>query len=327
MTETAEPRDRAKETVAMTAATMGHDIVAAMLHELRTLPDMWTRLNEDTQQKSIERMKDKATTMVRQALTFMLASDFKAVPAKLESVGKKGSIRAAITVDAKATYRHALFDAEGQHVIVLMADPAEWFTRMDEIKAKGNQLELFDPDANYNPAVDQPGYRRDLDPMAPGTSWGDLKKTFGLKDSPAPAGDTKPPAAESNPPQGETAAPVCGTEIPKTNGLTCTRPKGHDGACFGKVEGGGQVLPDGALESVDTSGPSLTPAQEGVETMRMLQESLTAIGIVVSLGLLKDRSGDELVAAALWVQAYSEDKGACQVAMPSWLPDPTKPLE
>lgn len=40
MAETAQPapRSAAQDTVAMTAATMGHDIVAMILEELRTQP-------------------------------------------------------------------------------------------------------------------------------------------------------------------------------------------------------------------------------------------------------------------------------------------------
>lgn len=187
MTETAEPRPPAQDTVAMTAATMAHDIVAAQLQELRSLPDHWSRLSAEVQQKAIERMKERASSMVKTAIAFMTTSDFKAVPATIQYVKSKKGISAGITINKDAVYRHALFDAEGRQVLIVITEPEQWLTRMDEIKAKGNQLELFDYDANYSPERDQPGYRRDLDPLAPGARWDELKKSLGFKTPDPPA--------------------------------------------------------------------------------------------------------------------------------------------
>lgn len=59
MNETAAPRDQAKDTIAISASTMGHDLVAALLAELRGMPDHWAKLNSDLQQKIIERIKTR----------------------------------------------------------------------------------------------------------------------------------------------------------------------------------------------------------------------------------------------------------------------------
>lgn len=187
MTETTT-RDSAKDTIAISAATMGHDLVAALLSELRGMPEHWAKLNSDMQQKIIERLKEKTAKAVDTAIVLLMRSEFQAVPAKLEYVNRKDGIRAGLTVNADAVCRHALFDASGSQVLVVIADPKRWTQRMDEIKAKDDQLELFDPAANYDPSVDQPGYRRDQDPLLPGKSWADLKASFGVTQEP-PAGD------------------------------------------------------------------------------------------------------------------------------------------
>jgi hypothetical protein len=55
-------------------------------------------------------------------------------------------------------------------------------------------MELFDYDANYDPERDQPGYRRDRDPLAPaGSTWAEMKKQLGVKDPDQPA---DPPASK-----------------------------------------------------------------------------------------------------------------------------------
>jgi hypothetical protein len=212
MNDTTAPRPQAQDTVAMCAATMAHDIVAGQLAELRSLPAAWGALNADLQQKSIDRMKEKAANMVRTAIGFMLASEFKAIPAKLEYVSRKKGIAAGLTVDTRAMYRHALSDATGSHVLVIIADPEQWLERMDEIKARGDQLDLFNPDANYDPAIDQPGYRRDQDPLAPGRAWSDLKQSLGLKD-PADPAEPKP----EEPTDGEGPPPM---DVPEGDSLT-----------------------------------------------------------------------------------------------------------
>lgn len=190
--ETASAPDRAKETIAMSAATMGHDLTAALLAELRTMPEHWPKLNQEMQQKIIERFKEKVSDAVRKAQHMLTASNFQAVPAKLEFVNRKGGIRAGLTVAADSLCRHALFDAAGGKVLVVITDPNAWLQRMDEIKAVGNQADLFESDANYDPTRDQPGYRRDQDPFAPGISWAEMKAKLASGDAAkVPAGDDK----------------------------------------------------------------------------------------------------------------------------------------
>jgi hypothetical protein len=291
MSETAEPRNKAQDTVAMTAATMGHDIVAALLNELRKQPGQWSTLDATYQQKTIDEFKEKVSGMVRKCLGFMLTSDFQAVPAKLENVSRRKSIKAQLTIASNSMYRHALFDAEGQHVLVVLADPAQWLGRMDEIKARGNQLDLFNPDANYDSERDQPGYRRDRDPLAPGKSWDELKKSIGL------GGATEPPADATKGASGETKAPD-----PATN-----QASGATAATGGDIP----------------TGESLTKEQEAAAILAELQARLAKVGNVVSLGTLQSRSDADILAATLWLNWYeADDIKTPYLERPAWLPEP-----
>lgn len=176
MTETAEPRDKAQDTIAIASASMCHDFVAALLEELRNMPAHWGQLAEDRQQKILDQIKTKVRNGVEKAAAIMMRSEFQAVEATLEYVSRKKGFSAGITVKTDALCRHALVDAVGARVLVVIADPKRWTERMDEIKAKGNQPDLFDSAANYDPARDQPGYRRDQDPLQPaGKTWAELR--------------------------------------------------------------------------------------------------------------------------------------------------------
>lgn len=334
MNETAEPRSKAQDTVAMTAATMGHDVVAMILNELRTMPGHWPTLNAEYQQKAVERFKEKTTDMIRKAIGFMLTSDFAAVPAKLEDLSRRKAINARLTIATNAMYRHALFDAQGQHVLLVIADPDKWLTRMDEIKARGNQLDLFDPDANYDSERDQPGYRRDRDPLAPGKSWEELKRSLGHSDTgappPAPAAAAEPAAAPAAPqPEKSTSERrqeaydaaflriygKANKDLDETERTSPAVLQAHEQAAD-------EALQQVPLEVVEHT-ESLTPEQEHTATLRELQEALAAIGVEVSLGALQSQDDANILAASLWLKWYkSEGIDVPFLDKPSWLPDP-----
>jgi hypothetical protein len=204
MAEAAE-RNAAQDMIAIHAETMGADFLAALLAELRQMPDHWARLNEQAQQQIIDRIREKVRAAVTKAQGMFLRAGCAAVPADLESVGFKNGITAALKIPRDALHRHELADAQGQRVLVVIADGNRWLERMDEIKARADQADMFD--ADYDPSRDQPGYRRDQDRIAPaGPTWEDLKKSL---QAPAPPVDeTKSPdggAADATPPaDGET---------------------------------------------------------------------------------------------------------------------------
>lgn len=300
MTETAAPRDQAQDTIAIGASTMGHDLLAALLAELRTMPDHWSRISADLQQKIIERLSTKTRDAVDKCVTLLMRSEFQAVPAKLEFVNRKGGIRAGITVNGDALCRHALFDAAGGNVLVVIADPKRWTERMDEIKAKDNQQDLFDPSANYDPAIDQPGYRRDQDRLAPaGKTWAELKASLGAA-----------PAEPEPKPEVDEAA---------------ERQKLYDFA-FAKVYG---KSPLELTEEERTSDAVLRAHNEAVALIgaeadelvgeRILQERLAEHGFPISLGTIQSLTHDEYEEGRRWVEAYSNNPEACTLDRPLWI--------
>jgi hypothetical protein len=300
MTEetTAPPRDQAQNTYAISSATMGHDLVAALLGELRTMPDHWSRLNAELQQKIIDRVKDKTRVAIEKAVHLLVRGEFQAVPAKVEYVNRKGGIRAGLTVNGDALCRHALFDAAGANVLVVIADPKAWTERMDEIKAKGDQLELFDPSANYDPSVDQPGYRRDQDPyIRAGKSWQELKSSFGV------IGVDLARAFEALLPDG---APRCMSCVDNDDDVQCGLKRDHEG-------------PHKAPEAGDAS------EVPGDWLARALRERLAEHGVDVSLGTVQAWDALDNAAVVSWLDLYAADPAACKIERPSFLPPPQLP--
>jgi hypothetical protein len=273
--------DAAADTLAISADTMAHDFVAAILQELRQMPDHWSRMNAEKQQQIIERLKEKIRAGTAKAVQIMLRSEFPAVQADLESINWKNGLTGTLKIPKDAVYRHQVCDAVGSAVLIVVADPERWFNRIDEIKAKEDQLQLFSGD--YDPAIDQPGYRRDQDRVAPaGPTWDQLKKQLNVGGE---AGDQPPPA----PAEGDAAA-----EPPK--------------------EGEEQPL---------VFGSAATEDEERRAAFGMLQEQLAALGVGVSLGMVQSWTPDEIRVVREWADAYAASPaGECPIARPHWLPIP-----
>lgn len=280
----AAPPDTARDAFAISSDTLGHDLLAALLNELRQMPDHWLRLNEERQQKIIENLKDKIRGATDKAVNIFMRGEFPAVPAELDKIAWGSNITASLHVRRDALYRHALSDAQGQKVLIIVTDADRWTRRMDEIKARADQLDLWD--ADYDPSKDQPGYRRDQDRTLPGQSWAEFKKSL-TPDAAQPPATDAPSATGDEAPQGEEGEPP----VPSANG-----------------------------ETPPVVDSDLPPEKIWALPIYALQEELAALGIAISFGALKARTDDELHQAKCWAEAYAADAGSCKIERPTWLP-------
>lgn len=294
------PLDVADRAITLSADTMGHDFLAALLAELRQMPDHWLRLNEERQQAIIERLKEKIRLGTEKAVGVFMQGEFPAVPAELEKIACGANLTATLSVRRDALCRHALIDAQGKQVLVIITDAERWTRRMDEIKARGDQMELWD--ASYNPAKDQPAYRRDQDRTAAGPTWADLKKSLGvqLPEDGKSDGVVEPPPPEGPPDAPEAIAPTDEHVAPET---------------------------DESAEELPAESSDLTERQMWALPIYALREQLAQVGIAVSFGQLQGRSDDELHQAKTWAEAYAADADSCKIDKPQWLPplDPGVP--
>lgn len=158
-----ESRDINRDAIAIASETLGRDLLKGLLDEVRTLPDAWAKLNEVQQTQCIDRLKNVIRDSTGEVIRILLRGDTAAVVADLNKIVIANGIQAIMTIDKSSSQRHMLMDAVGRRLVVVIDDSDRWLSRMDEIKAKANQYELFDQSRNYDPSQDQPGYRRDQD--------------------------------------------------------------------------------------------------------------------------------------------------------------------
>lgn len=285
------------------ADTMGHDLMAFILSTLRTMPDHWARMSQEQQEKRIAEMKESVTTIVQKCAGIVAGQGFQAVGCELEGVTIKDEVKIGLKMNEGDPARHALYDAKGRKVLLVLASAEQWLAKLDEIKSDKGQIDLLESDqTNYNPSRDQPGYRRDEDRVAPvGLTWAQLREKLNT-DFPNKAEKDSP--VEGTPPPGE---PVP-ADLPELQGVIIVWPTGiRERLADYKIE----VLPGETLvEALERAFPGCTFETPPADPLETLGANLTAPlpGIIQ---MRKPASGD--TEAGPWGTHDAEEGQALEV--------------
>lgn len=121
---------------------MVHDLVEAALFELRNIKMPFTRLGEDDQQEVIDRITEKASDVVRSAVSIIAARGATTIELTMKEVkfdAKK--LTATGIIDAKAPNRKELIDSAG-HLCLLVMAPDDYHEGTEFVKPERDQHEL-----------------------------------------------------------------------------------------------------------------------------------------------------------------------------------------
>ncbi len=116
-----------KDFRAMTAETIGKDLLSALIDELRLLPKPWIQLPQDKQNDVIDRLRKRVETNVGMAVHIITGANRTTVLGKLDQITSKNGIKAVFTIDKNTAGRYELLDAEGQDCLIVL-DGAESYT-------------------------------------------------------------------------------------------------------------------------------------------------------------------------------------------------------
>lgn len=121
---------------------MVHDLVEAALFELRNITMPFLRLGEDDQQEVIDRITEKASDVVRSAVSIIASRGATTIELTMKEVkfdAKK--LTATGIIDAKAPNRKELIDSAG-HLCLLVMAPDDYHEGTDFVKPERDQHEL-----------------------------------------------------------------------------------------------------------------------------------------------------------------------------------------
>lgn len=145
-----------KNTLNMTAGTVGRDLLQALIQEVRLLPDVWPKLSKAKQDDVIERLRKRVDSTVRMAV-HLIASEGRAVAdATLEQVTFKNGIKAVFNLSKACPTRHQLADSEGKICLIVVADAADHLGGIDDVTGEADQRAM-DLGQEYDPKSDGKG--------------------------------------------------------------------------------------------------------------------------------------------------------------------------
>ena len=126
----------------MASETLGRDLLQGLLQEVRTLPDVWSKLPEKRQAAVIERLTSCVEQTVTRAVKIIAAGGRPTIDGILESVAIKDGIKATFKVSQFNPLRHDLIDSQGKVCLLVVASPEDHLGGMGDVQPDPDQNEL-----------------------------------------------------------------------------------------------------------------------------------------------------------------------------------------
>lgn len=124
---------------AMTAATIGKDLLSAMVTELKLLPAVWAKIPQKKQDDIIERLRARVESNVGMAVHMLAAQGRVTVVGDLDQITIKDGVKAVVKFSPAAPSLHQLYEAAGKAVLVIVASSDDHTGGMDEIQGEADQ--------------------------------------------------------------------------------------------------------------------------------------------------------------------------------------------
>ena len=124
------------------ADTMLGDLMACLIDELKTAPDVWQKMPEHQQQDMIYRVQQRVQSAIHEAVQIIASDNRPTIVATVESVTVKDGIKAVVTLPKSDAQRQELFDAAGMAVLLIVGGAAGYYGGSDQVKPDLDQPAL-----------------------------------------------------------------------------------------------------------------------------------------------------------------------------------------
>lgn len=121
--------------------TMHGDLTNAILDEVRHAKDVWSKLSEEDQHELIDRCQNKAENAIRRISKIVAEKGFESCTAVVDGVMFKDGVKVTMNTFNNSG-AHELADRTKQSVLIIFADPSEYFNGEGMPEAEPDQREL-----------------------------------------------------------------------------------------------------------------------------------------------------------------------------------------
>jgi len=111
-----------ENTVELVSETLGGDLTGWLTDRIKNLPKTWAEMSEGEQTDIIVSARDAVRSMVSRAVRIIAADGRPVIMAVLDKVVVKDGIRGVLSMSKTDPLRHALVDAQGDPVLLVVAD-------------------------------------------------------------------------------------------------------------------------------------------------------------------------------------------------------------
>lgn len=119
------------------------DYCRAICDWFRHAPKSWQEMSEDEQKEFIARLSEHADTLIGQAIRAIARQGRTVIEAKLDQVTIKDGIKGVVTMSQHAEDRHALYDAQGLPVLIVVAGSNDDYSNGDMPQPDPDQPDLI----------------------------------------------------------------------------------------------------------------------------------------------------------------------------------------
>lgn len=124
---------------AMTADSIGKDLLSALVTEVKLLPDTWPKLSQKRQDDIIDRLRKRVESSVSMAVHLLAAQGRVTVCGDLDQITIKDGVKAVVKFSPAAASLHQLYEAAGKAVLVIVAAADDHTAGMGEIAGEADQ--------------------------------------------------------------------------------------------------------------------------------------------------------------------------------------------
>lgn len=129
-------------TLTVAEIALGDEIMRAVMEEVKTLPTMWSKVDELTQSAFIDRLADRVRLASRKGFIELLGCGFPSVPAALEAVTfKRKGVKASLHVSFDDGAM-GLAPFAGGNCIIVLADIERYVGNVADVTADAQQRAL-----------------------------------------------------------------------------------------------------------------------------------------------------------------------------------------
>ena len=124
---------------AMTADSIGKDLLSALVTEVKLMPDTWPKLSQKRQDDIIDRLRKRVESSVSMAVHLLAAQGRVTVCGDLDQITIKDGVKAVVKFSPAAASLHQLYEAAGKAVLVIVAAADDHTAGMGEIAGEADQ--------------------------------------------------------------------------------------------------------------------------------------------------------------------------------------------